>query len=131
MAAAVIRREGRYLVGRRPEGKRHAGLWEFPGGKVGEGEAVSDALARELREELALVALSVGDALFEMQDPGSPFLIRFIGVEVGGEPRAIEHQALGWFTLTELEAMPLAPSDARFVETLSSPPPASSAPARP
>ena len=54
VVAAVIRREGRYLLGRRPGHKRHGGLWEFPGGKLHDGEDAEAAAHRELDEELAL-----------------------------------------------------------------------------
>jgi 8-oxo-dGTP pyrophosphatase MutT (NUDIX family) len=50
--AAVIRRQDRYLVCRRPAHKRHGGLWEFPGGKLEPGETLLEAARRELREEL-------------------------------------------------------------------------------
>ncbi|MCK7504065.1 MAG: NUDIX domain-containing protein [Desulfobacterales bacterium] len=60
--AAVIRRDGRYLVGRRPDGKRHGGLWEFPGGKVDPGESRLEAAHRELGEELGMQALSARGA---------------------------------------------------------------------
>lgn len=53
-AAALIDGDGRVLVAKRPEGKVMAGLWEFPGGKVGEGESPEAALVRELAEELAI-----------------------------------------------------------------------------
>ena len=53
-AVALVDRDGRVLLARRPEGKPMAGLWEFPGGKVEEGETPEAALARELREELGV-----------------------------------------------------------------------------
>jgi len=113
--AAVARRAGRFLVGRRPEEKRHGGLWEFPGGKMGPEESLLGAARRELREELDLSVEAVGDVLFEARDPGSPFLIRFVAVEVDGEPRALEHHEVGWYAPEELLRLPLAPSDALFV----------------
>lgn len=54
VVAAVVVRDGRVLLSRRPPGKHLAGLWEFPGGKVEEGETPEGALAREVREELGL-----------------------------------------------------------------------------
>ncbi len=55
VAAAVIRGEdGRILIAKRPDDKHQGGLWEFPGGKVEEGEAVQVALSRELHEELGI-----------------------------------------------------------------------------
>jgi 8-oxo-dGTP pyrophosphatase MutT (NUDIX family) len=115
VVAAVIRRETRLLVGRRPLHKRHGGLWEFPGGKLLVGEDLAAAAARELREELGLELCGVGAILFDAADPGSPFLIRFLEVEVEGSPVPREHDAVGWFTPAELGRLPLAPSDARFV----------------
>ena len=56
VVAAVIERDGRILIGQRKVGQRHALKWEFPGGKVEPGEAPTDALRRELEEELAIQA---------------------------------------------------------------------------
>ena len=53
-AAALVDADGRVLLARRPEGKAMAGLWEFPGGKVHEGETPEAALVRELQEELGI-----------------------------------------------------------------------------
>jgi 8-oxo-dGTP diphosphatase len=111
----VVRRDGRYLVARRPLEKRHGGLWEFPGGKMGPDESLLEAADRELREELALRARGVGRVLFEARDPDSPFLIRFVEVEATGEPKALEHLEVGWYEAGELTSLALAPTDARFV----------------
>jgi 8-oxo-dGTP diphosphatase len=53
-ACALIDPDGRVLIAQRPEGKAHAGQWEFPGGKVEQGETPEQALVRELREELGI-----------------------------------------------------------------------------
>ncbi len=53
-AVALVDRDGRVLIARRPEGKAMAGLWEFPGGKVDDGETPEAALIRELEEELGI-----------------------------------------------------------------------------
>ena len=53
-ACALVDRDGRVLLARRPPGKQFAGLWEFPGGKVEQGETAEAALVRELREELGV-----------------------------------------------------------------------------
>lgn len=55
VAAALIDVDGRVLLAQRPVGKSMAGLWEFPGGKVADGETPEEALIRELREELSIV----------------------------------------------------------------------------
>jgi len=119
--AAVIRRDGRYLLGRRPEEKRHGGLWEFPGGKLHEGEALLSAADRELGEELDMRAAAIGALLFSASDGDSPFVIHFVEVEAEGEPTALEHSEVGWFTPAELADLPLAPADARFVRTMGEP----------
>ncbi|MGD8319829.1 MAG: NUDIX domain-containing protein [Gemmatimonadota bacterium] len=116
--AAVIRRGDRFLLGRRPDDKRHGGLWEFPGGKVHEGEALLTAADRELKEELSMRAVSAGAVLFSASDGASPFVIHFVEVEVEGEPQALEHSEVGWFAPEELVALELAPADARFVRQL-------------
>lgn len=114
--AAVIRFHDRYLVAQRPAGKRHGGLWEFPGGKARDGEGTEAAMRRELREELALDAVACGDVLYTRRDPGSPFVVEFIAVDVAGEPHTVEHQALAWCTTSELLDLPLSPADRFFVE---------------
>ncbi|MEQ9568909.1 MAG: NUDIX domain-containing protein [Longimicrobiales bacterium] len=120
VVAAVVVRDGRYLVGRRPDHKRHGGLWEFPGGKLDPGESWEAGAARELDEELGLRLERLGAALFETRDPLSPYVIRFVEAEVSGRLEAREHSAVGWFTPAELSHMPLAPSDAAFVARLTS-----------
>lgn len=120
VVAAVVERGGRYLLGRRPAHKRHGGLWEFPGGKLHPGETFADATARELREELGLEVERVGAERFRHADPGSTFVIVFVDVVVGaaGDPRPLEHERIGWFTPRDAGALPLAPSDRAFVESV-------------
>lgn len=114
VVAAVIERDGRLLLCRRPEGKRHAGLWEFPGGKLLPGESILEAARRELAEELGVEVLSVGERLLELPDPGSPFVIEFHPVEIAGEPEPLEHDEILWALPTELAGLDLAPSDRAF-----------------
>lgn len=115
VVAAVIEREGEYLVCRRPARKRHGGLWEFPGGKRLDGESVENALRRELAEELDLTVLRVGRTLFTARDPKSSFVIAFVGVDAEGTPRALEHSDIRWCPREMLSDLALAPADARFV----------------
>ena len=65
VVAAVIEKDGAFLVTRRQQGVHLAGLWEFPGGKIDEGETHAAALAREIREELD-ADVDVGDLVFEV-----------------------------------------------------------------
>ena len=116
--AAVIVENGRYLVGLRPGHKRHGGLWEFPGGKVESGETLLEALRRELKEELGIEVLLAGEPVFRRQDPGSPFLIEFVEVQISGVPRALEHDEIRWLNTRELRSLNLAPSDQAFSSSL-------------
>lgn len=118
VVAAVLRREGRYLLGLRPERKRHGGLWEFPGGKVDPGESTLEAARRELAEELELEVTSVGELVLSVADGRSPFVIDFVDTVAEGSPSALEHDELGWFTVDEMLGMRLAPADAHFVARL-------------
>jgi 8-oxo-dGTP pyrophosphatase MutT (NUDIX family) len=118
VVAAVVMNGARLLLCQRPEGKRHGGLWEFPGGKVLEGESFADAARREMIEELGVHARSVRRELGRFQDEGSEFLIHFLQVEIDAEPIAYEHQALGWFLPEEARQLALAPADREFLELL-------------
>ena len=55
VAVAIQRADGKFLLQRRPLGKEHGGLWEFPGGKIEAGESAKSALVREIKEELGLI----------------------------------------------------------------------------
>ena len=116
VVAAVIQRGDTLLVCQRPHHKRHGGLWEFPGGKCEPDEPDVDAIARELAEELGVQVASVGTKLFAVADEGSPYVIVFLPVAIQGEPACLEHAALMWDVPARLLALPLAPSDRRFVE---------------
>lgn len=118
VVAAVMKRENRYLICQRPVHKRHGGLWEFPGGKCELGETDSDAVRRELQEELGIIVNNVGVVLFTAADPDSEFMIAFLPTTINGEPEPIEHSALAWATISELQQLPLAPSDRQFVQFL-------------
>jgi mutator protein MutT len=118
VVAAVIQNEGQLLLCQRPIHKRHGGLWEFPGGKMELEESPLDATRRELAEELGVAVRSVGNLLFTIHDPGSPFVIEFYPTDVNGDPQCLEHASLTWVTLDQARELPLAPSDRRFVEHL-------------
>lgn len=112
--ACVIERNGRLLVCQRPAHKRHGGLWEFPGGKLEDGETPLEAARRELGEELAMDVTRVGAAEFAMVDPGSRFRIEFVAAEAEGEPQCVEHTRVAWLEESALLSVPLAPSDREY-----------------
>lgn len=116
--AAVLIRQGRFLVCQRPAHKRHGNLWEFPGGKLEPGESFLEAATRELSEELDLIVTSIGATRFIAHDPGSKFVINFVDVEASGTPKPIEHSGLKWCSPAELLILPLAPSDLLFAQKI-------------
>ena len=116
VVAAVVEREGKLLVCKRPAHKRHGGLWEFPGGKVEIGEDDLAALRRELREELEVDVVAVAPEVFRRDDPGSQFTIAFVPTTIAGDPQALEHDEIVWASLDQLRDMELAPSDACYVK---------------
>jgi mutator protein MutT len=116
VVAAVVRRGGALLLCRRPDHKRHGGLWEFPGGKSAPGETLAEAAARELREELGLELAGVGARLGSHRDPGSSFVVHFVEVEAAGDPRAAEHDEVAWVADDDIAGLALAPADRAFVE---------------
>lgn len=115
--AAVVSRGDKLLVCQRPYEKRYGGLWEFPGGKCEPGESITAAARRELREELGVEVMDVGQEELTVHDPHSPYLIIFAPVSIAGEPVCHEHIELRWVPLREILHLPLAPSDRRYVET--------------
>ena len=115
VVASVIARDSKYLICQRPIHKRHGGLWEFPGGKIRDGESNFDAARRELGEELQVEVVGVGRRLFTAMDPDSPFSIEFFKVEIKGEIEAIEHTEARWGSVFEMTNFFFAPADKRFV----------------
>jgi A/G-specific adenine glycosylase len=115
VAIGIVLRDGRCLIDRRPEGALLGGLWEFPGGKLEEGETAEQALRRELREELGLeVAVlralpAVDHAYSHLRVTLHPFLCRFRRWQ-GGNTRAAEDDSVRWVVPEALagHAMPRA-----------------------
>ena len=113
--AAVVNRNGDFLICKRPANKRHGGLWEFPGGKVNYKESHAEAITRELYEELRIDAIHVGEPIDSIHDNGSDFTIIFTPVETEGEPSLHEHSEYTWCSPGKLLEYRLAPSDYQFV----------------
>lgn len=113
VTCALLEREGRLLVAQRPAGKKLALKWEFPGGKIEPGEDAAAALARELREELA-IEVDVGHELPAVTHDYGDALIRLRGFLCrlrSGEPHPHEHIAIRWCAPYEVAALDLAEAD--------------------
>jgi 8-oxo-dGTP diphosphatase len=122
VAAALVDGEGRVLLQRRPEGKAMAGLWEFPGGKMEEGERPEAALARELEEELGIAVdeSTLEPAAFASADNGGRdmLLLLYLCRAWRGEPAALHASALAWVVPADMAALPMPPADVPLVERL-------------
>jgi 8-oxo-dGTP diphosphatase len=122
VAVALIDADGRVLLAERPAGKPMAGLWEFPGGKLREGETPEAALIRELREELGidvtascLAPLAFASHGYEDFHLLMPLYVcrRWQGMVT---PR--EGQRLTWVRPPRLEEYPMPPADKPLVAML-------------
>jgi A/G-specific adenine glycosylase len=120
VTAAVLRRNGRVLLAKRPSQGLLGGLWEFPGGKLEPGEDLAAALRRELREELGVDA-RVGPALGTYRHAYTHFRITlhaFLCALVGGRPRPIQAARLAWVRLEDLPSYPMGKVDRMIAREL-------------
>ncbi len=115
VAVALVDADGRLLLAQRPEGKMMAGLWEFPGGKVHEGETPEAALIRELKEELGidvseacLAPLTFASHRYERFHLLMPL---YVCRRWGGNVTAREGQNLAWVRPQHLSHYPMPPAD--------------------
>jgi 8-oxo-dGTP diphosphatase len=114
-ACVLLDSEGRILIAKRPPGRSLAGLWEFPGGKVEQGESPEHALIRELAEELGIDIAAADLAPLTFASHGYPdfhlLMPLFLCTRWRGEPVPHEGQELAWVKPTELAAYAMPPAD--------------------
>jgi 8-oxo-dGTP diphosphatase len=122
VAVALIDADNRVLIAQRPEGKPLAGLWEFPGGKLHDGERPEDALIRELHEELGitvreacLAPLTFASHLYETFHLLMPL---YVCRRWEGDVVAREGQKLAWVRATKLRDYPMPPADLPLIPHL-------------
>jgi mutator protein MutT len=119
VAAAVVERDGAFLVTRRLEGTHLAGRWEFPGGKQMPDETLEACLVREVREELAC-AVEVGECLVSTSHlyPERKVTLHFFACRLLGEPVPQDGQAMRWVPRHALRDLDLPEADRELVELL-------------
>ncbi|AKG71642.1 pyrimidine (deoxy)nucleoside triphosphate pyrophosphohydrolase [Serratia fonticola] len=119
VVAAIIEQDGKILLAQRDSSSDQAGLWEFPGGKVEMAESQPQALARELREELGIIA-KVGSFVASNQWQQSERVIRLHAWQVNsfsGELQLHCHSAFAWVTPEQARDYPLPPADIPLLES--------------
>jgi mutator protein MutT len=119
VVAAVVEREGCFLVTQRQAGVHLAGLWEFPGGKVAPGESHADALRREMQEELGTdveVGAVVTTAAHAYDD--RHVTLHFYRCELLHTPRPLLGQEMRWVPRAELQSLGFPPADEELIALL-------------
>ncbi|MEU0885945.1 (deoxy)nucleoside triphosphate pyrophosphohydrolase [Lentzea sp. NPDC005914] len=118
VVGAAIVRDGRLLAQQRAYPESHAGQWELPGGRVEAGEKPEEALMRECVEELG-VTVAVGDQVGPDVPLKKDMALRIYAATLGGgEPEALEHNAVRWLTADELPGVDWLPADRVLVPAL-------------
>jgi 8-oxo-dGTP diphosphatase len=122
VCVALIDPDGRVLLAQRPPGKPMAGLWEFPGGKIAEGETPEAALIRELKEELGIDVAAACLAPLTFASHGYAdfhvLLLLYVCRRWKGIVAAREGQALRWVRAAQLDALPMPEADKPLVAML-------------
>jgi 8-oxo-dGTP diphosphatase len=122
VAVALVDPDNRVLIAQRPAGKMLAGLWEFPGGKVHDGERPEDALIRELAEELGIAVelpcLAPLTFASHAYDAFHLLMPLYICRKWNGFVEAREAQALKWVRARDLRNYPMPPADAPLIPPL-------------
>ena len=121
VVAALIWRDGKFLICQRPESKKRALLWEFVGGKVEVGETKEQALIRECQEELALEVVP-SDVFMEVTHtyPDVTVHLTLFNATAVGEPQRLEHNDIKWITVSEIDGYEFCPADEDILQKLKS-----------
>lgn len=120
VVAALIWRDGRFLICQRPENKARALLWEFVGGKIEPGESGEEALVRECREELDMT-VAVGDVFTDVTHvyPDLTVHLTLYHCTIAeGEPKLLEHADMAWITPEEIGNYEFCPADVEILEKI-------------
>lgn len=122
VACALVDADRRVLIAQRPQGKQLAGLWEFPGGKLEEGESPEEALIRELREELGVETQTACLAPLSFASHGYRnfhlLMPLYVCRKWQGVPEPREHSALKWVRPQKLRDYPMPPADEPLIAPL-------------
>lgn len=120
VVTGLLRKNGKVLVGQRPNGSSLAGQWEFPGGKVERDESPEQALARELKEELGIEA-DIGALKYASTHSYGETGIIILFYEVlfwRGEVKPVHHMDLRWIEPAELNSLKIPDANKKILDRL-------------
>ena len=119
VVAALIWKDGRFMICQRPVNKTRALEWEFVGGKVEEGETLEQALNRECIEEIG-VGVDVGSVYMEIDHvyPDITIHLTLFNVRLCGEPKRLEHNDIRFITPSEIPQYDFCPADKEILEKI-------------
>lgn len=120
VVAALIWRDGKFLICQRPKNKARALMWEFVGGKVEKGETRQQALKRECQEELD-IQIEVGDVFMcvEHKYPDIDICLTLFNATLPqGEPKMLEHNDIKWISASEIDEYEFCPADTQILERI-------------
>lgn len=122
VAAVIFNDKNEIFISRRKHGKPLAGYWEFPGGKIEDGETPEESIKREIFEELNVemeVESFLGENIHYYKEYSfSVQLLAFTGRIIEGEIILKDHDAMEWVSVDELQQFQFAPADIPFIKTL-------------
>jgi mutator protein MutT len=122
VTAALVMRNDRLLISKRPEGSHLGGLWEFPGGKQEEGETLEDCIEREIMEELGIRIQAEKLLLSVIHEYHEKFitLYFFQCSLLDGEPISLDNQEIKWAGIKDLKQYRFPPPDQKIVACMTS-----------
>lgn len=119
VVAAVVEKDGSFLVTRRLDGTHLAGYWEFPGGKVQPGETLEHALQREMLEELDTEVTAAREIYRTAHEyPERTVELRFFRADLTRTPRPLLGQEIRWIPRADFATLQFPPADAELVDSL-------------
>ena len=121
VVAAILQNKDRVLIARKRKGKPLEGYYEFPGGKIEEGETPEESLIRELIEEMNIkieIKKYIGESIYDYGDGKLIKLYGYTAKIISGEIILTDHDKYMWVTLDEINNYKIAPADIPFIKKL-------------
>ena len=121
VVAAILQKEDKILIARKKQGKPLAGYFEFPGGKIEEGETPEESLIRELMEEMNIkiaVKEYIGESVYDYGNNKVISLLGYTAEIIDGEIKLSDHDIYEWVTLEQINNYKIAPADIPLINKL-------------